>query len=125
MPNALERAPSTKISAHDRQPTHKALLVDLARLEREYFDRRPDLSDPNQMVNFRTSGHNGSPLAGTFTGAHILAITQAICDYRRTDGPLCNVWARIRRRCPRRAMYGARGPGDKRCGNHYSAKAML
>jgi phosphoglucomutase len=67
------------------------MLVDLARLEREYFERRPDLSDPNQMVSFGTSGHRGSPFAGTFTEAHILAITQAICDYRfahGTDGPL-------------------------------------
>ena len=47
--------------------------------------------DPNQLVIFGTSGHRGSPLCGTFTEAHILAITQAICDYRRkhgTDGPL-------------------------------------
>ena len=61
------------------------------KLEREYFERRPDLADPNQMVSFGTSGHRGSPLHGTFTEAHILAITQAICDYRRsagTDGPL-------------------------------------
>ena len=67
------------------------MLVDVARLEREYFERRPDLGDPNQMVSFGTSGHRGSPLHGTFTEAHILAITQAICDYRRsggTDGPL-------------------------------------
>src|ERR1700731_2495682 len=73
------------------RPAPKEMLVDVARLEREYFDRRPDLSDPNQMVSFGTSGHRGSPLHGTFTEAHILAITQAICDYRRsagTDGPL-------------------------------------
>src|SRR6187549_1050338 len=72
-------------------PAPKEILVDLARLEREYFDRRPDLTDRNQMVSFGTSGHRGSPLRGTFTEAHILAITQAICDYRRacgTDGPL-------------------------------------
>src|SRR6185503_4693547 len=69
----------------------KELLVDVARLEREYFERRPDLGDANQMVSFGTSGHRGSPLRGTFTEAHILAIAQAICDYRRsdgTDGPL-------------------------------------
>src|SRR5215472_5120818 len=73
------------------QPAPKEMLVDLARLEREYYERRPDLSDPNQMVSFGTSGHRGSPLHGTFTEAHILAITQAIADYRRgqgTDGPL-------------------------------------
>jgi phosphoglucomutase len=72
-------------------PAPKEMLVDLTRLEREYFERRPDVSDPNQMVSFGTSGHRGTPLNGTFTEAHILAITQAICDYRRsqgTDGPL-------------------------------------
>ena len=67
------------------------LLVDLARLERDYYERRPDPANPNQLVNFGTSGHRGSSLNGTFTEAHILAITQAICDYRRRhgiDGPL-------------------------------------
>jgi phosphoglucomutase len=67
------------------------MLVDLARLEREYYERSPDLDDPEQRVSFGTSGHRGSPFHGSFTEAHILAITQAICDYRRaqgTDGPL-------------------------------------
>src|SRR3954451_3070856 len=69
----------------------KEMLVDLNRLERAYFERRPDVGDPNQLVSFGTSGHRGTPLNGTFTEAHILAITQAICEYRRgqgTDGPL-------------------------------------
>jgi phosphoglucomutase len=73
------------------KPAPKEMLIDVARLEREYFERHPDLHDPNQLVSFGTSGHRGSPLHGTFTEAHILAITQAICDYRRaqgTDGPL-------------------------------------
>jgi phosphoglucomutase len=73
------------------QPAPQEMLVDLTRLEREYLERRPDLSDRNQLVSFGTSGHRGTPLRGTFTEAHILAITQAICDYRRsqgTDGPL-------------------------------------
>ena len=73
------------------KPAPKELLVDLARLEREYYERRPDMGDPNQLVSFGTSGHRGSPLKGSFNEAHILAITQAICDYRRaqgTDGPL-------------------------------------
>jgi phosphoglucomutase len=72
-------------------PAPKDLLVDLAKLERAYYDRRPEVNDPNQMVAFGTSGHRGSPLKSTFTEAHILAITQSICDYRRgqgTDGPL-------------------------------------
>src|ERR1019366_1898201 len=73
------------------KPAPKAMLVDLARLEREYYERRPDLGDPNQLVSFGTSGHRGSSLHGTFTEVHILAITQAICDYRKShgiDGPL-------------------------------------
>jgi phosphoglucomutase len=73
------------------KPAPKEMLIDVARLEREYFDRKPDLSDRNQLVSFGTSGHRGSPFHGTFTEAHILAITQAICDYRREqgiDGPL-------------------------------------
>jgi len=73
------------------KPAPKELLVDPSRLEHEYYERRPDLEDRNQLVSFGTSGHRGSPLLGTFTEAHILAITQAICDYRRNrgyDGPL-------------------------------------
>jgi len=81
----------TAISELAGKPAPKELLVDLARLEKEYFERRPDMNDPSQRVSFGTSGHRGSPLRSSFTEAHILAITQAICDYRRehgTDGPL-------------------------------------
>jgi phosphoglucomutase len=73
------------------KPAPKEMLVDLSRLEREYFECRPDMDEPAQRVSFGTSGHRGSPFHGSFTEAHILAITQAICDYRRahaTDGPL-------------------------------------
>ncbi|HEY8148643.1 MAG TPA: phosphoglucomutase (alpha-D-glucose-1,6-bisphosphate-dependent) [Vicinamibacteria bacterium] len=73
------------------KPAPKELLVDVARLERDYYERKPDPSDPSQLVSFGTSGHRGSPLSGSFTEVHILAITQAICDYRRAqgiDGPL-------------------------------------
>src|SRR5215472_15846160 len=73
------------------RPAPREMLVDLPRLQREYFERRPDLDDPAQHVSFGTSGHRGSPFHRSFTEAHILAITQAICDYRRahaTDGPL-------------------------------------
>src|SRR5215472_14698772 len=73
------------------KPAPKEMLLDVARLEKEYFERRPDLQDPNQLVSFGTSGHRGSPLHGTFTESHVLCITQAICDYRRKqniDGPL-------------------------------------
>ena len=73
------------------KPAPAELLIDPPRLVGEYYDRRPDVDDPEQLVNFGTSGHRGSPLRGPFTEAHILAVTQAICDYRRTvgtDGPL-------------------------------------
>ena len=73
------------------KPAPASLLVDVAELERQYYARHPDLDDPAQQVSFGTSGHRGSALTGSFTEAHILAITQAICDYRQqqgTDGPL-------------------------------------
>ncbi len=73
------------------KPAPKSLLVDLARLERDYYERKPDLADPSQRVSFGTNGHRGSSLKASFTETHILAITQAICDYRRgkgVDGPL-------------------------------------
>jgi phosphoglucomutase len=82
---------SETISPLAGKPAPKDMLIDPAQLEREYFDRRPDVNNPQQLVSFGTSGHRGSPLNGTFTEAHILAITQAICDYRRMkgiDGPL-------------------------------------
>ena len=97
MPSSLETRPAASeangmtISPLAGKPAPKELLVDVAHLEKEYFERRPDLQDRTQLVSFGTSGHRGSPLNGTFTEAHILAITQAICDYRRqqgTGGPL-------------------------------------
>ena len=62
------------------------LLIDVARLERDYEQRKPNLADPEQLVAFGTSGHRGTPTDGTFTEAHILAITQAICEYRAGQG---------------------------------------
>src|SRR5215467_7352637 len=73
------------------QPATQDILVDLAKLTHEYYARRPDLDDPRQLVSFGTSGHRGTSLDGSFNEAHILAITQAICDYRRLNrisGPL-------------------------------------
>ncbi len=66
-------------------------LIDVRALEREFFERVPDPGDIRQRVAFGTSGHRGTPLDGSFTAAHIAAITQAICEYRRQngiDGPL-------------------------------------
>jgi phosphoglucomutase len=82
------------------KPPPKEMLIDPARLEREYFERRPDLDDPNQLVSFGTSGHRGSPLHGSFTEAHILAITQAICDTGEHRGlPGRSTWAKTSTPC--------------------------
>jgi phosphoglucomutase len=73
------------------KPAPAGQLVNLHQLERDYYERTPDVSDPNQLVSFGTSGHRGRPANGSFTEAHILAITQAICEYRHTQaitGPL-------------------------------------
>src|SRR5580698_8225131 len=73
------------------KPAPVSLLIDPVRLEREYYKNRPDPGDPRQRVAFGTSGHRGTTGDNTFTEAHILAITKAICDYRRDrgiDGPL-------------------------------------
>lgn len=66
-------------------------LVDVGRLVSAYFTETPDPSDPAQRVSFGTSGHRGSSLRCSFNDAHIAAIAQAVCDYRRAckiDGPL-------------------------------------
>jgi phosphoglucomutase len=68
------------------KPAPQELLIDVSALEKAYYERTPDLGDPNQLVSFGTSGHRGTPLQGSFTEAHILAITQAICNYRRSRG---------------------------------------
>jgi phosphoglucomutase len=91
MSSALKTHPGPSVSPLAGRPAPREMLIDPAKLERGYFERRPDLGNPEQMVRFGTSGHRGSPLRSSFTEAHILAITQAICDYRAahgTDGPL-------------------------------------
>ena len=73
------------------KPATKDMLIDVAKLERDYYERKPDVRNPTQLVSFGTSGHRGTPFEATFTEAHILAITEAICEYRkanRIDGPL-------------------------------------
>src|SRR5512132_3475132 len=61
-------------------------LVNVIALLNAYYEQRPNPADPAQRVRFGTSGHRGSSLDGTYTEAHVLAITQAICDYRSTRG---------------------------------------
>jgi phosphoglucomutase len=81
----------TALSPLAGKPATRDMLIDVAQVEREYFSRRPDPTVPAQRVSFGTSGHRGSSLTGSFNEAHILAVTQAICDHRRAqgiDGPL-------------------------------------
>ena len=73
------------------KPAPADILVDVDALIRAYYDRAPDPGIPAERVSFGTSGHRGSSLAGTFNERHILAISQAICEYRQRhgiDGPL-------------------------------------
>src|ERR1019366_2598496 len=73
------------------QPAPASMLVDLAALERAYYDGHPDPAVAEQRVSFGTSGHRGSSLRMSFNEDHILAITQAICEYRASrdvTGPL-------------------------------------
>jgi phosphoglucomutase len=68
------------------KPAPKELLIDLKRIETAFYEGKPDPADPNQLVSFGTSGHRGTSSNATFTEAHILAITQSICEYRREEG---------------------------------------
>jgi phosphoglucomutase len=73
------------------KPAPADILIDVEKLEKAYYGRLLDVEDPQQLVSFGTSGHRGSPLDGTFNEAHLLAITQAICEYRaskKISGPL-------------------------------------
>jgi phosphoglucomutase len=90
VPGAESGRPSG-ISPLAGQPAPASILIDPDKLRAEYYARKPDFADPAQRVSFGTSGHRGSPLRGSFNEFHVLAITQAICDYRKREaigGPL-------------------------------------
>ncbi len=76
------------MSAHPYagKPAPKELLIDVDQLLAAFYDTKPDPSDRNQLVSFGTSGHRGTSSNGTFTETHILAIAQAICEYRQNEG---------------------------------------
>ncbi|MFI6226626.1 phosphoglucomutase (alpha-D-glucose-1,6-bisphosphate-dependent) [Micromonospora echinospora] len=79
------------VHARAGKPAEPADLVDVPRLVTAYYAAHPDPADPAQQVSFGTSGHRGSSLRNAFNEHHILAVTQALCDYRRAngvDGPL-------------------------------------
>ena len=82
---------STKISPLAGEPAQAAQLVDVAKLIDAYYSVHPHPAVPAQRASFGTSGHRGSSFDASFNEAHVLAITQAICLYRRRegiDGPL-------------------------------------
>jgi len=90
MPGAVGAQSTPKLSPLAGKPAPKEMLVDVAQLEREYFERRPDLGDPNQMVSFGTSGHGIAVAWHVHRSAHSCHHA-TICDYRQsvsTDGPL-------------------------------------
>src|SRR5690606_11234001 len=68
------------------QPAEASDLIDVDELIAAYYDRKPDASNPAQRVAFGTSGHRGSALTTRFNEDHILATTQAIVEYRRSQG---------------------------------------
>jgi len=73
------------------QKAPNSTLANIPRLVSAYYTHRPDISDPAQRVAFGTSGHRGSSLKNSFNEDHILAVTQALCEYRMSrniDGPL-------------------------------------
>ncbi|WP_430390062.1 phosphoglucomutase (alpha-D-glucose-1,6-bisphosphate-dependent) [Dyella sp. 20L07] len=82
---------SSRLSPLAGKPAPESLLVDVARLRDAYIDLRPEAGVPAQRVAFGTSGHRGSSFERSFNEWHVLAITQAICEYRAEqgiDGPL-------------------------------------
>ena len=73
------------------KPVPESFIINVDALIADYFDKKPDLTDVSQRVSFGTSGHRGSSEDGRFNEQHILAIAQAICDYRKKasiSGPL-------------------------------------
>ena len=93
-----------KIDPNAGKPADQAILVNVPRLVTAYYAEAPDPSVPEQRVAFGTSGHRGSAFNKAFNEGHILAITQAICFYRKQnaiDGHSFSAWTRMRSRCQR------------------------
>src|SRR4030043_145209 len=73
------------------KPAPRSILANIPRLISAYYTHKPDVSDPAQRVAFGTSGHRGSSIRNSFNEGHILAISRAICEYRKSKkvgGPL-------------------------------------
>jgi phosphoglucomutase len=90
---AADRKENRAMEIHELagKPVPRSMLANIPRLIAAYYTYKPDISDPGQRVAFGTSGHRGSSLKNSFNEAHILAVSQAICEYRRAQkirGPL-------------------------------------
>ena len=115
------------------KPAPKELLVDIEKLGKEYYTRKPNITNSAERVSFGTSGHRGSSLRGSFNEAHVLAITQAICEYRNSQGingplyigkdthPLLERPSPLLWRCSRQT--GLRRWQESRDENHFSPSA--
>ena len=102
---------STRLSTLAGKPAPSGLLVDVPRLVTAYYSERPDPAVPTQRVAFGTSGHRGSAFENSFNEAHVLAISQAICAYRKHKASTARCFsASTPMRCPRR-----RSPARWRC----------
>lgn len=75
-----------RISPLAGKPAPADSLIDVAKLLQEYYTVQPDPANPLQRVSFGTSGHRGSATTGTFNEAHILAVSQAVAEYRKCQG---------------------------------------
>jgi phosphoglucomutase len=84
--DTTEREGASHVHPLAGKPAPADVLIDPVQLSNEYYSRQPDGADPSQRVSFGTSGHRGSSLRGSFNEAHVLAITQAICEYRGSQG---------------------------------------
>ena len=117
------------ISAYAGKSAEPWMWTNIPRLVTAYYVNCPDPAVPAQRLAFGTSGHRGSPLDHTFNEAHILAITQAICLYRRQQGITgrCS-WAWIRTRfgaglCSALEVLAANGVETLACGRRVHAHA--
>ena len=109
------------------KPAPAEILIDVAALEKAYYERNPNVDDPAELVSFGTSGHRGSPFSASLNEAHILAITQAICEFRASKqitGPLYH-GQRYPRRLRPGAADGAGSAGGKCRRDNHPARRRL
>ena len=117
------------MSAHELagKPAPRELLVNVPRLVSAYYTHKPDVGIRDQRVAFGTSGHRGSSLTHSFNEDHVLAICQAICEYRQVTGhhrAHCT-WVWTPTPCPSRVRHRRGGTGRQRRGHHDPGRSRL